>query len=133
GEAVEHEVAGTRQEAGLETVDLLRHLDRVVTVDPAARLDVNGLSRFELLLEHVAVAVDPQHSLPVAGEKLVDPKAAPIEHVRDPLNAAVVVLDASGRGEELVLADDDPLARLEMERDDVPRGVAAKRELAGRL
>src|SRR5207302_6292916 len=45
GEAVEHKVAAAAQESGLEAVHLLAHLHRVVAVDPAARLDVDRLSR----------------------------------------------------------------------------------------
>ena len=73
-------------------------------------LDVDRLARLELLLEHVAVAVDPDDALVVAGEELIDPEAAAVEHVREPLDPAVVVLDVAGRGEELVLAHDDALA-----------------------
>ena len=65
-----------------------------------------------VLLEHVAVAVDPDDALVVAGEELVDEEAAAVEHVGEALDPAVVVLDVAGGGEELVLADDDALARL---------------------
>ena len=105
----------------------------MVAEDPAPGLDVDRLAGFEVLLEHVAVAVDPDHALVVAGEELVDPEAAAVEHVREPLDAAVVVLDAAGRGQELVLADDDALAPLEVQRHDVPRRVTAERELTRRL
>ena len=134
GEAVEHEVAGAAaQEAGLEPVDLLRHLHRVVAEQPASGLDVDRLPRLERLLEHVAVSVDPDDALVIAGEELVDPEAAAVEHVREALDPAVVVLDAAGGGQELMLAHDDPLTRLEMQRDDVTGRVAAERDLAGRL
>src|SRR5579875_1648930 len=64
GEAVEDEVAGAAAEqAGLEAIDLLGHLDRVVAVHPAARLDVDRLAGVEHLLEHVAVAVPPDDPL----------------------------------------------------------------------
>ena len=113
GEAVEDEVAGAAAEqAGLEAVDLLGHLDRVVAEQPAARLDVDRLAGLERLLEHVAVTVDPDDALVVAGEELIDEEAAAVEHVGEALDPAVVVLDVAGRGEELVLADDHPLAGL---------------------
>ncbi len=87
GEAVEDEVAGAAaQEAGLEAVELLGHLHRMVAVDPTAGLDVDRLPRLEVLLEHVAVAVDPDDALVVAGEELVDPEATAVEHVREALD-----------------------------------------------
>ncbi len=133
-EAVEHEVAGAAaEEAGLEPVDLLRHLDRVVAEQPAPGLDVDRLPRLERLLEHVAIAMDPDDALLIAGEELIDPEAAAVEHVGEALDAAVVVLDATGGGEELVLAHDDALPRLQMQRDDVTGRVAAERDLPGRL
>ena len=46
---------------------------------------------------------------------------------------AVVVLDAAGGGQELVLAHDDSLPRLKVERDDVTGRVAAEGDLARRL
>src|SRR5438270_7568103 len=98
----------------------------MVAVDPSARLDVDRLAGFELLLEHVSVAMDPHNPLLVAGEELIDEETAAVQHVREPLNPAVVVLDASGCGEKLVLAHDDPLTGLEMERGDVPGRVAAE-------
>ena len=134
GEAVEHEIpAAAAEEAGLEPVELLRHLDRVVAEQPAPGLDVDRLPRLELLLEHVAVAVDPDDALMIAGEELVDPEAAAVQHVGEALDPAVVVLDGAGGGQELVLAHDDPLTRLQMQRDDVAGRVAAEGDLAGRL
>ena len=134
GEAVEHEVAGAAaEEAGLEAVDLLLHLDRMVAKQPPPWLDVDRLPRLEGLLEHVAVSMDPDHALVIAGEELVDPEATAVEHVREALDAAVVVLDAAGGGEELVLAHDDPLPRLQMQRDDVTGRVAAEGDLTRRL
>src|ERR1700733_1826378 len=59
GEAIEDEVAGAAEEARLEAVHLLAHRDRVVVVEPAARFDVDRLARLEVLLEDVAVAVNP--------------------------------------------------------------------------
>ena len=116
GEAVEHQVAGPAAEkAGLEPVDLLGHRDRVVAVDPAAGLDVDRLPRLERLLEHVAVAVHPDHALVVAGEELVHEEAAAVEHVGEALDPAVVVLDVAGGGQELVLAHDDPVAGLQVQ------------------
>ena len=106
-EAVEDEVATAAQQAGLEPVDLLGHLHGVVPVDPAPGLDVDCLSRLELLLEQVAVPVDPDNALVISGEELIDPEAAPVEHVCEALDAAVVVLDAPGRREELVLSHND--------------------------
>ena len=134
GEAVEDEVSGAAAEqAGLEAVDLLGHLHRVVAEQPAARLDVDRLAWLERLLEHVAVTVDPDDALVVAGEELIDEEAAAVEHVGKALDAAVVVLDVARRREELVLADDDSLAGLKMQRSDVTRRVAAERDLARRL
>ena len=77
--------------------------------------------------------MDPDHALLVAREELVDPEAATVEHVGEALDAAVVVLDATGGGEELVLAHDDALPRLQMQRDDVTGRVAAEGDLARRL
>src|SRR5579862_3905819 len=111
GEAVEDEVATTAEQAGLEPVDLLGHLHRVVAIDPAAGLDVDRLARLERLLEHVAVAVDPDDALAVGREELVDEEAAAIEHVGEALDPRVVVLDVSGRGQKLVLANHDAGAR----------------------
>ena len=134
GEAVEHEVAGAAaEEAGLEPVDLLLHRHRVVAEHPAARLYVDRLARLERLLEHVPVAMDPDDALVVAGEELVDPEATAVEHVGEALDPGVVVLDAARRGQELVLAHDDSLARLKVERDDVAGSVPAERDLARRL
>src|ERR1700733_8324063 len=133
GEAVEHEIAGAAHDARLEPVDLLSHLHRVVAEDPAPRLDVDRLPRLKILLEHVAVAVDPNHALVVASQEVVDPEAAAVHHVREALLAAVVVLDAARGGQELVLADHDALPGLEVERDNVTRRIAAERDLAGRL
>ena len=132
GEAVEHEVAAAAEEAGLEPVDLLGHRHRVVAVDPAAGLDVDRLAGLERLLEHVAVAVDPDDALVIGGEEVIDQEAAAVHHVREALDPAVVVLDAAGRGEELVLADDDPLAGLQVQRGDVSGRVTAERDLARR-
>src|SRR5580704_3142365 len=133
-EAVEHEVASAAgEEAGLEPVDLLLHLHRVVAEQPAPGLYVDRLPRLERLLEHVPVAVDPDDALVVAGEELVDPEATAIEHVGEALDPGVVVLDAARRGQELVLAHDDSLARLKVERDDVAGSVPAERDLARRL
>ena len=105
----------------------------MVAVDPAAGLDVDRLPSFELLLEHVAVAVDPDHALAVAGEELIDPEPTAVEHVREPLDPAVVVLDAAGRRQELMLAEHHALTGLEVQRHDVTGRVAAERELAARL
>src|SRR5947209_2615730 len=86
GEAVEDQVPAASEQPGLESVHLLRHLHGVVAVDPAARLDVDRLTGLELLLEHVPVAVDPDHALMVGSEKLIDEEAAAIEHVGEALD-----------------------------------------------
>src|SRR5271154_5871802 len=105
----------------------------MVAEQPASRFYVDRLARLERLLEHVAVAVDPDDALVIAGEELVDPETTAVEHVREALDPAVVVLDGAGGGQELVLAHDDPLTRLEVERDDVAGRVAAEGDLARRL
>ena len=105
----------------------------MVAVDPAAGLDVDRLPRFELLLEQVAVTVDPDDALVVAGEELVDEETAAVHDVGEPLDPAVVVLDAPGRGEELMLAHDDPLAGLKVQRRDVPGRIPAEGDLTSRL
>src|SRR5450755_3525208 len=111
GEAVEDEVAAApAEEARLEAVDLLGHLNRMVAVHPAAGLDVDRLAGLEDLLEHVAVAVDPDDALVVGGVEVVDEEAAAVEHVGEALDPAVVVLDVARRGQELMLADHDALA-----------------------
>jgi hypothetical protein len=102
----------------------------VVAVHPAAGLDVDRLARIQPLLEHVAVAVHPDHPLLIAGEELVHEEAAPVEHVRKALDPAVVVLDAAGGRQELVLAHHDPVTGLEMEGCDVARRVPAEGDLA---
>src|SRR6185437_170053 len=120
GEAVEDEVPAPAEEARLEAVDLLGHRDRMVAVDPAAGFDVDRLAGFEVLLEHVAVTVDPDHALMVGGVKLVDEEAAAVEHVGKALDPAVVVLHVAGGGQELVLAYDDPVAGREVQRGMCP-------------
>src|SRR6185437_1350333 len=133
GEAVEDEVPAPAEEARLEAVDLLGHRDRMVAVDPAAGFDVDRLAGFEVLLEHVAVTVDPDHALMVGGVKLVDEEAAAVEHVGKALDPAVVVLHVAGGSQELVLAYDDPVAGREVQRGDVPGRIAAEGDLAGGL
>ena len=131
GEAVEHEVAGpAAQQAGLEPVHLLGHRHRVVAVQPAAGLDVDRLAGLEPLLEHVAVAVHPDDALVVGGVEVVDEEATAVHHVGEALDPAVVVLHAAGRGQELVLADHDPVAGLEVQRGDVAGRITAERDLA---
>src|SRR5581483_10015978 len=85
------------------------------------------------LFEHVAVAVQPDDALVVAREEVVDPEAAAVQHVREALLTAVVVLHAAGRGHELMLARHDPLAALKVKSDDVSQYVAAEGDLARRL
>jgi len=122
--AVEDEVAGAAaEEARLEAVDLLGHLHRVVAVHPTSGLDVDRLAGLEHLLEHVAVSVDPDDPSWSAAKELVDEEATAVHHVREPLDPAVVVLNVAGRGEELVLANDDPGSRLQVQRRDVTGGV----------
>src|SRR5205807_1449131 len=133
GEAIEDEVPATTQQTGLEPVDLLGHLDGVVAIDPTSGLDVDRLAGVERLLEHVARAVDPDHALSIAGEELIHPEAAAVEHVGEPLDPAVVILDARGRGQELVLANDDALSRRQVESGNVAWRIATERDLAGGL
>src|SRR5947209_5058708 len=59
GEAIEDELPGAAEHAGLEPVDLLLHRDARIAIDPTARLDVDRFAGVEPLLEHVAVAVQP--------------------------------------------------------------------------
>ena len=133
-EPIEDEVAAAPGEkAGLEPIDLLGHLHRVVAVHPAAGLDVDRLPRLEVLLEHIAVAVHPHHPLVVAGVELIDEEAAAVEHVGEALDPAVVVLDVAGGRQELVLAHDDPVARRQMQGGDMAGSVAAEGDLPGRL
>jgi hypothetical protein len=89
------------------------------------------VSRIEVLLENVAVSVNPHNPLLIGGEELIYEETAAIHHVGEALDPAVVVLNPTCRGEELVLAHDDAIPRLEMERGDVARSVTAERELAG--
>jgi hypothetical protein len=51
----------------------------------------------------------------------------------NPLDPAVVVLHVAGGGQELMLTDHDPVARLQMQGGDVTRGVTAERDLTRRL
>ena len=105
----------------------------MVAVHPAAGFDVDRLAGLEHLLEHVAVAVDPDHALLVGGKELVDEEAAAVDHVGEALDPAVVVLDVAGGGQELVLADDDPVTGGQVQGGDVPGRVTAEGDLAGRL
>src|SRR5437870_1763546 len=63
GEAVEDEVPGPAEHAGLQSVDRLLHRDALVAVDPTARLDVDLLALLEHLVEDVAVAAEPDDPL----------------------------------------------------------------------
>src|SRR4029079_7388271 len=65
GEAI-HEEAEAAEEAGGEALGGGLHLHMRVLVEPAARLDVDLLVRRELLLEDVAVAVQPEHAVALA-------------------------------------------------------------------
>src|SRR5882724_9421263 len=59
GEAVDDEVHVGAEEAARKPVDLGFHRHRDILEQPPARLDVDRLARREGLLEHVAVAVQP--------------------------------------------------------------------------
>src|SRR5206468_9257996 len=65
--------------------------------------------------------------------EVIDEEAAAIHHVGKALDAAVVVLDSPGGGQELVLAHDDALAGLKMDRCHVTWRVTAESDLAGGL
>src|SRR5579883_1703038 len=134
GEAIEHQPTGAAEDAGLEAVHLLIHTHALVAVDPAARLDIDLLARPQHLLEDVAVAVQPDDALVVRGRETIDEEAGRAEeHVGDALLAAEAIVDVAHGGEELVLAHLDRLARLEVNREDVPGAVAGEGDLAGVL
>src|ERR1051325_7149268 len=78
GEAI-HEEAESAEEAGGQSLGSRFHPHVRVLVEPAARLDVDLLVRGEHLLEHVAVAVQPQDPAAVPRVEAVDEEAAPPE------------------------------------------------------
>src|SRR5580698_1899627 len=105
GEAVDHQVEAGPEDAGGDAVDDGVHPHRGLLVEPAARLDVDGLARRQRLLEHVAVAVQPQDAVAAVAVEFVDEEAGAAEqHVGDALEAGERVVDRVGGGEKLVLA-----------------------------
>src|ERR1700690_77909 len=131
GEAVGDE-AHAAEEAGAEALHIGRHLDRGVLVEPAAGLDVDGFAGGQVLLEHVAIAVQPEDPLAATGGEPVDEEpGAPEQHGPDALHPLEAVVDTLGGGEELVLSDVDLMARAEMEGEDVARPVARQGNLPG--
>src|SRR3984957_18454320 len=131
GETVPEDVASAGEEAGREALELGLHLDRVVLVNPAARLDVQLLSRGQFHGEHVAVAVEPDDPLALGrGERVDEESAAAEEHVRHTLDAVKRVFDRRGRGQELVLTDADRHAGLEVQGHDLSGPVAAEGDVA---
>ena len=66
-----------------------------------------------------------------AGERVDEDARAAEKHVPDATQATEAVVDVGRRGQELVLADLDRLARRQLQVEDVPDAVAAESYLPG--
>src|SRR5439155_20368685 len=96
--------------------------------------DVELLALLEHLVEDVAVAVEPDDPLELLRLEAVDEEAGSAkEHVRHALHPVERVVDVASSREELVLANEDRLSRLEMDRQDMANVVPRKRDLTRAL
>src|ERR1700694_1009890 len=72
GKAVPDHVAAAAEDAGFQPEHLNVHTDAFIAIDPATRFDVDLLVLGQLLLEHVAVAVQPEDTFLVARAEAID-------------------------------------------------------------
>src|SRR5205807_9972063 len=113
GEAVPYQVAAAPEHARPESEYLDVHAHVHVPVDPAAGLHVDLLVGGQRLLEDVAVAVQPDDALLLLGVEAIDEEPGRgEEHIADALDPVEGVLQVAGRGQELVLPDQDTGTRL---------------------
>lgn len=133
GEAVPNELGATH-ESSAEAVDGLIHTDGIVAEDPAAGLDIDLLTWLEDFFEDVAVAVEPDDTFGLGSGEAIDEEAgATEEHVGDAFDTLPAVVEVACGGEELVLADEDGLAGMEVEAEDLTSAVAREGDFAGAL
>src|ERR1700687_774454 len=105
-EAVPDHVAAAAEDTGLQAEHLHLHADGLIAVDPATRLDVDLFVLCQLLLEDIAVAMQPEHTLLMRGAEAIDEKPGGAEqHVADALDPGEGVVEVAGCRQELVLAD----------------------------
>src|ERR1700677_1692781 len=126
-EAVEDEVRVGPEKAACERGVVRFHSDRRIFVEPAERLNLDGLALREGLLKYVAVPVQPDHPLFCAGAESIEEGPClthgPVQEARNHLEA---VIDSVRRRQKLVGSDVYGLTRSQADRNDLADSASAE-------
>src|ERR1700736_89926 len=131
GEAVPDHVAAAAEDAGFEPEHLDVHPHTLVSVDPAARFDIDLLVRSQVLLENVAVAMQPEHAFLVRGAEAIDEEPGRAEeHVADALYAVERVIQVAGCRQKLMFAHEHRGAGRQVQGKEMAGAVTREGDLA---